>query len=80
MAGNGRLRWQCRRGTRELDELLARYLDYAYDQSSEREKAAFRELLELSDPELIGYLLGNKEHNDPSAADVIDKIRNRTRA
>ena len=63
---------------RELDELLARYLDGAYKRAPESEKATFRELLELPDPELIGYLLGSQEHADPQIADVIETIRSRT--
>ena len=43
---DGELRWQCRRGMRELDELLARYLQTFYEQATEAEKSAFRELLE----------------------------------
>lgn len=75
---DGRLRWQCRRGMRELDELLARYLENAHGQASESEKSAFRELLTLPDPVLIGYLLGSQMHDDPELADVIDKIRRST--
>ena len=76
---DGKLQWQCRRGMRELDELLARYLDDAYVRAPETKKAAFRELLELPDPELIGYLLGSHEHSDPQIADVIETIRSRAR-
>ena len=46
---------------RELDELLLDYLDHSYDAASEDEKAAFRALLDLSDPELMAYLLKNEE-------------------
>jgi succinate dehydrogenase flavin-adding protein (antitoxin of CptAB toxin-antitoxin module) len=62
---------------RELDELLARYLQTRYEQATESEKRAFRELLELPDPELIGYLLGSQAHADPEVADVIETIRSR---
>ncbi len=62
---------------RELDELLARYLASAYQRASETEKAAFRELLELPDPELIGYLLGSRAHTDAKISDVIEAIRSR---
>ena len=74
---DGRLRWQCRRGMRELDELLAHYLQTFYEQTTDAEKCAFRELLELADPELIGYLLGSQIHDDPEIADVIKTIRRR---
>ena len=77
---DGKLRWQCRRGMRELDELLARYLDGAYERVPKTEKAAFRRLLELSDPQLMGYLLGSQKHTDPQLANVIETIRRRPQA
>jgi antitoxin CptB len=51
------LRWQCRRGMRELDELLLRYLDDNYESAGAAEKAAFQRLLSLSDAALMSYLL-----------------------
>ncbi len=77
---DGRLRWQCKRGMRELDELLARYLDSAYERAPETEKLAFRALLEVPDPDLIGYLLGSQLHANPQIADVIETIRSRPQA
>ncbi len=77
---DGRLRWQCKRGMRELDELLARYLDSAYKQAPESEKLAFRSLLEVPDPDLIGYLLGGRVHANSQIADVIETIRSRPQA
>jgi succinate dehydrogenase flavin-adding protein (antitoxin of CptAB toxin-antitoxin module) len=62
---------------RELDELLARYLDGAYGRAPDAEKTAFRTLLELPDPEVMGYLLGSEVHSDPQIADVIETIRSR---
>jgi antitoxin CptB len=53
----GRLRWHCRRGMKELDVLLQRWLDRRYDSASNDERASFEALLGLSDPELAGYLL-----------------------
>jgi len=55
-----RLRWQCRRGMRELDELLVAYLERHYEQAPENDKRAFQALLALPDPELVSYLL-NKQ-------------------
>ena len=73
-----RLRWQCRRGMRELDELLAAYLDCHYDGAPEHEKTAFRRLLALSDPELAGYLL-QREVPAPDVACAVDAILERAR-
>jgi antitoxin CptB len=55
------IRWQCRRGMRELDELLLQYLENGHEQADAAEKSAFQTLLALSDPELISYLLQQQE-------------------
>lgn len=74
---NSELRWQCRRGMRELDVLLTRYLESSYEAAAADEKAAFRKLLTLADPDLVGYLL-QKQVPDPDIAVVIDRILDRT--
>jgi antitoxin CptB len=71
----GKLMWQCRRGMRELDELLTNYLQSSYGQAPKSEKDAFRQLLALSNPDLIDYLLENQEHDDSQIAGAIEKIR-----
>ena len=74
-----RLRWQCRRGTRELDELLLGYLEAHFPQTGEAEKAEFQALLSLPDPELIGYLLQGRTPV-PEFADVVHAILRKARA
>jgi antitoxin CptB len=59
---------------RELDELLSRYLEQRYDEASDGEKAAFRQLLQLSDPELAGYLLGKQPPGSEPIARVVERI------
>ena len=53
-----RLRWRCRRGMRELDVLLQRYLDEDYPARHAANVTHSHALLELQDPELFGYLVG----------------------
>ncbi len=60
---------------RELDQLLVGYLEDHFDTASEPEKGAFQSLLELSDPELIGYLLGKERPPKEPMARVVDCIR-----
>ncbi len=62
---------------RELDELLLRYLEEFYADDSDAEKAAFREVLTLSDPELNGYLLQRQTPDSEPIARVIDRILRR---
>lgn len=70
-----RLRWQCRRGMRELDVLLTRFLDESYPTADDAEKAAFARLLELSDPELIGYLLRGERADEAVLERVLAQLR-----
>lgn len=69
-----RLRWRCRRGMRELDELLQRYLQRRYPSAQEIERRAFESLLELQDPILLSYLLGHRTPTDPELQNVITRI------
>lgn len=48
-----KLRWQCRRGTKELDLMLLDYLETRYPTASVEEKARFVELLKLDDTDLM---------------------------
>ncbi len=78
MSEESRLRWQCRRGMRELDELLLHYLETRYPGASSGEKAAFHAVLELPDPELNGYLLQRQMPASEPIADVIQRILSHT--
>jgi len=64
----GRLAWQCRRGMKELDFLLARYLRDRYGQAASDERAAFADFLELPDPDIARYLLAGDVPSDPRCA------------
>ena len=69
-----RLRWQCRRGMRELDVLMTRWLERDWAAASSGERAAFLQLLGLQDPELAEYLLRGERHPDPVVAAVIARM------
>ena len=47
-----RLKWLCRRGMKELDVLMEAYLATRYEQAPAQEQAAFREVLEMDDPDI----------------------------
>lgn len=75
----GRLRWRCRRGTRELDQLVGWWLDERYLPSSPDQQAAFAALLEEQDPDLWDWVMGRTRPENPAFADIIDAIRTRHR-
>ena len=78
MSELSRLRWQCRRGMRELDELLLAYLNERYPLADDDEKAAFQAVLSLADPELNSYLLQRQTPASEPIARVINHILRRT--
>ena len=65
---------------RELDELLLAYLEHDYDDASDADKAAFREVLTLADPELNAYLLQRQKPSSESLAHGIERILSRVQA
>lgn len=69
-----RLRWRCRRGMRELDVLLERFLEQAYPQASRTEQQAFEELLDLPDPEILALLTGRSSAQDQFLAHVVQRL------
>lgn len=68
-----KLKWQCRRGTKELDFLLNRYLDMEYTKADRSERALFEALLGLEDDVLAGVLLGEKEAGEVGL--LVEKIQ-----
>jgi antitoxin CptB len=69
----GKLRWRCRRGMKELDVLLARYVDERFCGASSLEQEAFRRLLESPDTVLYDYCLGSERPPVEFAA-LIERI------
>jgi len=74
-AARARLAWRCRRGTRELDLLLQRWLQHAWPGADEPQRALFEALLELPDPELAELLLAGLPPAEPALAPLVEAIR-----
>lgn len=70
-----RLAWQCRRGMRELDLLLQRFLDLSYAGLEVEEQRDFVRLLEYPDQLLLEYLLGRMTPSDTALAGLVARIR-----
>jgi antitoxin CptB len=70
-----RLRWKCRRGMRELDQLLARYLERKWRQSPEAERAVFLQLLETEDDRLWHWFMGHESSDDAKIQTLVERIR-----
>jgi succinate dehydrogenase flavin-adding protein (antitoxin of CptAB toxin-antitoxin module) len=71
-----RLRWRSRRGLLELDLMLQGFLNHYGHTLSEAEKLAYEGLLEQTDPELLGLILGTQTKQlSPEQENLIDRIR-----
>jgi antitoxin CptB len=70
----GRLRWRCRRGMKELDVLLTRYVEEQYGGASPAARRAFLELLESPDPVIYAYCMGQAQPPTSILSSVIERI------
>jgi len=70
-----KLKWQCHRGTKELDYFLEHYLTTYYNKADDREKALFRQILALQDSELASFLLMEQPSLSLEMTDLVKKIR-----
>ena len=71
-----RLAWQCRRGMRELDELLHGFLGRRYPELDAHARETFSRLLEYPDHVLLELLLGRMTPADREVARIVREIRN----
>ena len=69
-----RLLWRCRRGMKELDVLLERFARRELPAASPGERRTLGRLLELPDPWLVEYLLGQAIPPDAELAQLIQRI------
>ncbi|MFT4179463.1 MAG: succinate dehydrogenase assembly factor 2 [Thermomonas sp.] len=70
-----KLRWRCRRGMKELDQLLERWLDRAWRQSPTQEREVFLRLLDSEDDRLWRWFLGYETPDDVEIAALVERIR-----
>lgn len=70
-----RLLWRCRRGMKELDVLLERYVRSRLSNASSEERQTLTQLLELPDPLLADYLFGHTPASEPHMARLVAAIQ-----
>lgn len=69
-----KLAWRCRRGTKELDVLMQKYLNNYYQTADQELQQAFERMLTMQDPELYDLLVGRQECDDQNINKVIEHI------
>ena len=70
-----RLRWQCRRGMRELDLLLLRFVEQGYDRLDDAGQRCFERLLCQQDQLLLAWLMGQQQPADTATARLVAQLR-----
>jgi antitoxin CptB len=71
----GRLAWRCRRGMKELDLVLGRYLRERWPAATAAERATFERLLDLPDPLLAACLMGREQMPDTQLQGLVERLR-----
>lgn len=69
-----KLRWRCRRGTKELDMLTTRYLEHFFASAELDEQQEFAKLLEWQDPLLNRLLMREDPASNPWQEAIVQKI------
>lgn len=72
-----RLRWQCRRGLKELDVLLEPFMEEHYRDLPEDEQQLFRRLLEQEDVDLLAWFMQYLRPEDPDLERMIHVVLRR---
>jgi antitoxin CptB len=70
-----KLQWRCRRGMRELDMVLERFLELDFPQLEAEMREAFTLLLDASDPDLYDWLLGRAAAPSAEFARVVARLQ-----
>jgi antitoxin CptB len=71
-----RIRWRCRRGMRELDLLLTRYLDRCWSDADDGERGVFLRLLDCEDDTLWRWCMGLSAPEEKDLDELVGRIRN----
>lgn len=69
-----RLRWRCRRGMRELDILMTRYVDARWSQAEAAEREDFLSLLGIEDDRLWRWFMGREAVTEPRHQKLVADI------
>lgn len=75
MSERSRVRWLCRRGMKELDVLLERFVAADYEGLTETQVQALIELLNHEDPDLYYLVMQRQAPANDVQAELLERIR-----
>ena len=70
-----KLKWRCRRGTKELDIMLTRFIDAKIKFLSDQQIVDFKRLLSEQDPELNQWLIEHQKPDDKGLSEIVQLVR-----
>ena len=70
-----KIRFQTRRGLLELDLVLGRFMEREFEQLNDEELAAFVEILEFQDQDLLALVNGYTQTQKTHLIPLLDRIR-----
>ena len=70
----GRIKWQSRRGMRELDLMLLPFVEHDLPKMDAATVAAYMDLLDATDLELFRWLHHTAEPNTPQRKQMVETI------
>lgn len=70
-----RLKWLCRRGMKELDVVMERYLAGRYDTAPAEEQRAFVDLLAQEDPQIWSWIMAFEPAPVGQTEQIIEQLR-----
>ena len=71
---HSRLRWRCRRGMLELDQLMLRWLDRQGPQATPAQLAVFERLLDVEDDQLWRWCMRRERPQEQELHELVERI------
>jgi|TARA_B100001996_G_scaffold158320_1_gene120694 antitoxin CptB len=69
-----KLKWRCRKGVRELDILLSKYIETSYSVLPTKEKDIFLEFIEKDTYEILD-ILTNKKNSNEKFTNIVEALK-----
>ncbi|QEY23461.1 FAD assembly factor SdhE [Neisseria animalis] len=70
-----KIRFQTRRGLLELDLVFGRFMEKEFERLNDQELAAFVEILEFQDQELLALINGHRQTEKTHLVSMLERIR-----
>ena len=75
MSSQSRLLWRCRRGIREMDLLLEKYVRYCYPDLNKAEQERFEAFLEEADLDILSWIMGRADPDNDSYRKFVRQLQ-----